>query len=288
MTEADGRSLGADHGSAGTGAGKSADELRYSQSLERGLAILRCFERDRLLLGIAQIADQVHMSRSTTHRYVITLVALGYLEQDSSRKYRLGLGVTDLGMAAIEGSSLRAVARPLLEQLGAQSSFAAGLAVLDGPDVCWLDTVAGSSRHRNPEMALPQVGSRSPAHHTAEGRVLVAFQPRALREDLVAEMEPAAQDHASGNARSLRAELASIRRRGFAVLEEKTAGVISLAAPVRDGSDRAVAALGVTAGSETISPRELVTIVVSSVVDCAERLSALLSDQDNRGGAPMR
>jgi DNA-binding IclR family transcriptional regulator len=42
------------------------------------------------------------MSRSTTHRYVITLVALAYLEQGASRKYRLGLKVTDLGMAALK------------------------------------------------------------------------------------------------------------------------------------------------------------------------------------------
>jgi hypothetical protein len=35
-------------------------------------------------------ATRLGMSRSTTHRYVITLVALGYLEQGASRKYRLG------------------------------------------------------------------------------------------------------------------------------------------------------------------------------------------------------
>ena len=54
-------------------------EPRYSQSLERGLAILGCFTPKRPLLGIADIADELGMRRSTTHRYVITLVALGYL-----------------------------------------------------------------------------------------------------------------------------------------------------------------------------------------------------------------
>src|SRR5664279_1954029 len=77
----------------------SLREPRYSQSLERGLAILGCFTPKRPVLGIADIADDLGMSRSTTHRYVITLVALGYLEQGASRKYRLGLKVTDLGIA---------------------------------------------------------------------------------------------------------------------------------------------------------------------------------------------
>src|SRR5258708_38071732 len=68
---------------------------RYSQSLERGLAILGCFTSEHPVMGIADIADELGMSRSTTHRYVTTLLALGYLEQGRSRKYRLRLRVTD-------------------------------------------------------------------------------------------------------------------------------------------------------------------------------------------------
>lgn len=52
----------------------SLREPRYSQSLERGLAILGCFTPQRPVLGIADIADELGMSRSTTHRYVITCV----------------------------------------------------------------------------------------------------------------------------------------------------------------------------------------------------------------------
>jgi IclR family pca regulon transcriptional regulator len=48
----------------------SLREPRYSQSLERGLAILSCFTPTRPVLGIADIADHLGMSRSTTHRYV--------------------------------------------------------------------------------------------------------------------------------------------------------------------------------------------------------------------------
>lgn len=90
----------------------SLREPRYSQSLERGLAILGCFTPQRPVLGIADIADELGMSRSTTHRYVITLVALGYLEQGASRKYRLGLRVTDLGMSTLNSTGLREHSHP--------------------------------------------------------------------------------------------------------------------------------------------------------------------------------
>ncbi len=103
-----------------------------SQSLERGLAILGCFTPKRPVLGIADIADELGMSRSTTHRYVITLVALGYLEQGASRKYRLGLRVTDLGMSALNSTGLREHAHPYLEELRQRTSYTTSLGVLDG------------------------------------------------------------------------------------------------------------------------------------------------------------
>src|ERR1700680_1365122 len=117
----------------------SLREPRYSQSLERGLAILGCFTPERPVLGIADIADDLGMSRSTTHRYVITLVALGYLEQGASRKYRLGLRVTNLGMSALNSTGLREHAHPYLEELRQRTSYTTSLAVLDGSDIVYID-----------------------------------------------------------------------------------------------------------------------------------------------------
>src|SRR3979411_2880144 len=117
----------------------SLREPRYSQSLERGLAILGCFTPARPVLGIADIADHLGMSRSTTHRYVITLVALGYLEQGASRKYRLGLRVTDLGMSALNSTGLREHSHSYLEELRQSTSYTVNLAVLDGPEILYVD-----------------------------------------------------------------------------------------------------------------------------------------------------
>src|SRR5580658_10730907 len=117
----------------------SLREPRYSQSLERGLAILGCFTPEKPVLGIADIADDLGMSRSTTHRYVITLVALGYLEQGASRKYRLGLHVTDLGMSALNSTSLREHSQPYLDELRRRTGYTINLAVLDGPEILYID-----------------------------------------------------------------------------------------------------------------------------------------------------
>jgi hypothetical protein len=60
-----------------------------SSSLIAGFNILAAYKPGVTLLGIAELADKAEMSRSTTHRYVRTLVTLGQLEQDpATRKYR--------------------------------------------------------------------------------------------------------------------------------------------------------------------------------------------------------
>src|ERR1700742_3319747 len=154
----------------------SLREPRYSQSLERGLAILGCFTPSRPVLGIADIADELGMSRSTTHRYVITLVALGYLEQGASRKYRLGLRVTDLGMSALNSTGLREHAQPYLEELRQRTSYTVSLAVLDGPEILYVDRARGFRRGQGPGVDV-RTGSRLPAYCTAMGKLLLANLP---------------------------------------------------------------------------------------------------------------
>ena len=70
----------------------SLQEPRYSQSLGRGLGILERFSPRERVLGVSELADRLGMTRSTTHRYVVTLEKLGFLVQMSGRKYRPTLG----------------------------------------------------------------------------------------------------------------------------------------------------------------------------------------------------
>jgi hypothetical protein len=69
------------------------DELesgRLSHSLFRGLLILALFISGEERQGVIDVARQLGLSPSTTHRYITTLVAFGLLVQDpSTRKYRL-------------------------------------------------------------------------------------------------------------------------------------------------------------------------------------------------------
>jgi len=149
------------------------------------LAILGCFTPERPVLGIADIADDLGMSRSTTHRYVITLVALGFLEQGASRKYRLGLRVTDLGMSALNSTGLREHSRPYLEELRQRTSYTTSLAVLDGPEILYVDRARSFRRGQNKIDLNLRPGSRLPAYCTSLGKVLLANLPDAEQRELI-------------------------------------------------------------------------------------------------------
>ncbi len=253
-------------------------EPRYSQSLERGLAILECFSPERPVNGNADLAEELGMSRSTTHRYVVTLTALGYLVQGKRRKYRLGLGVTELGLAAMGGTSLSEHARPFLEELGRRTGFTVAVGVLDGPEVLLVDRLRGRRRGQQ-QIDLGQApGVRLPAHCTAIGKLLLAYLPESERQKVIGEMTLAKHTPSTVTRKNaLRAELQDIGGRNLAAAEDElVSGLFSIAAPVRSASRETVAALGMDAHRSMISMEELVDALGPHLVATADRVSARL------------
>ena len=256
----------------------SLREPRYSQSLERGLAILGCFTPERPVLGIADIADELGMSRSTTHRYVITLVALGFLEQGASRKYRLGLHVTDLGMSALNSTGLSEHARPYLEELRQRTSYTVSIAVLDGPEILYVDRARSFRRGQNLIDLNLRPGSRLPAYCTSMGKVLLAYLPQAEQHELIGNMTLTRRGPNSiTSKKALRTELEHVREEGMAVNDEELAkGLYSISAPVRNESREVVAAINIAAHSSMISLEELVDALGAHLVSTADNISARL------------
>jgi DNA-binding Lrp family transcriptional regulator len=90
---------------------------RRSRSLEYGVAILECFTANRPVLRNSEIASMVGISRATTNRYLATLVELGYVEQDSKRRYLLASHAARAGMALVNTVRREIHARAVLEDL---------------------------------------------------------------------------------------------------------------------------------------------------------------------------
>lgn len=256
----------------------SLREPRYSQSVERGLAILGRFTPERPVLGIADLADDLGMRRSTAYRYVITLAALGFLEQVESRKYRLGLGVTDLGMSALSSTSLREHSHAYLEELRRRSGYTVSVAVLDGPEILYVDRARSFRRGQIRIDLNVRVGSRLPAYCTAMGKLLLAHLPDAERHKVMTQIVLSKRGpHTIASKRALLQELEQVREEGFAVAEEELAAeLIAIAAPIRAESREVVAAVNMAAHTSMISLEGLVDQLLPHLLSTADQISARL------------
>ncbi len=251
---------------------------RFSSSLQAGLAILNCFSAQQPVLGIAKLADELNMSRSTTHRYASTLVALGYLEQDQARRYRLAPRVADMGMSVLDSMALRGKAREHLRELREQTGRTASLAVLDGDQVRYVDRLRGWRRGQHAVDLDLGAGARLPAHCTAMGKVLLANLPEPEREQTISGLKLTRQGPNSiTSKRALRAELEQVRKEGVALGDEELGpGVRTIAAPVIGPDGEVVAAVGIPVPTDAFSLQELRKALGPPVIAAAKRISASL------------
>jgi len=254
-----------------------ANPAGLSQSLERGLAVLRAFTPDRPTLGISELARGLALTRSTTHRYVATLATLGYLEQDGpTRKYRLGPRVLDLGFSVLASLDLREVAAPHLRRLTDSTGHTSNLAIRDDTDVILIDRVRGRpGRYHHLEFTL-HVGSRIPAYCSATGKALLAFLPRPDLEQVLERIDLIQRGPRTlTDKRALLAELDQVRRTGIAVNDEELESALrSIASPVRARSGEVVAAVNVAVPRSPAAMSELVSRLGPTVRATANEIAA--------------
>jgi IclR family pca regulon transcriptional regulator len=256
---------------------RAAREGSYSQSLERGLEILASFNSGRTLLGVSELAREVVLSRSTTHRYVATLAALGYLEQDAgTRKYRLGPKVLDLGFAAISSMELREVSAPHLQRLSDETGHTVNMAILDGPDIVYIERCRSAQRGQNEIDLNLHVGSRLPAYCTSMGKVLLAYLSAEARDAALDGVELSQRGPNTLTRRtSLLAELRRVRESGLAINNEELAfGLRSIAVPVRGQSGDVAAAINIAVHRSWGSMDELVKRLSPPLRTTAAAISA--------------
>jgi IclR family pca regulon transcriptional regulator len=222
--------------------------INHSQSLERGLAILSSFNEVRPLLGITELATTVGLHKSTAHRYIATLTALKYLQQDlATRKYRLGPRAVDLGLAAINSMGVTRIAAPALQALSDETGHTVSMSVLDGTDIVYVVRCRSAREGRLGIDLHLHIGSRLPAYCTSMGKVLLAYQPPERLPDLIDQMDLARRGPNTLTVReALLGALHRIRQAGWSANDEELApGLRSVAVPVRDATGTVVAAINI-------------------------------------------
>ena len=139
------------------------------QSVERAFAILRALTTGPA--GVSQVAERTGLPKSTVSRLLATLVEVGAVHQsDAMGSYSLGEALIDLSSAASPSRTLASMVRPYLVGLMGEIEEVAGLAVLDGDRVYYLDQVDADHEVQ----VRDWTGESVDAHVVSSGLVLLA------------------------------------------------------------------------------------------------------------------
>src|SRR5690348_5663736 len=240
------------------------------RSVERAISILDLLAQGGWRTG-ADVARELHVHRSTALRLLGTLERHALVERDPrTARYRLGPRLAQLASVVTGELDLRAVARPVCEELATAAGETATLDVLVGDVIVPIEQATASTS----VVSVNWLGRRTPVHGTASGKAILAFGPAAVRERLLSLPLDALTPHTVTDRARLEAELDEARRTGLArTQEELEVGLDAVAAPVFGAHGEVVAALDVSGPSHRLrGALELDRLTRERAADLSRRL----------------
>ncbi|HET8560090.1 MAG TPA: IclR family transcriptional regulator C-terminal domain-containing protein [Marmoricola sp.] len=241
----------------------------FVESIARGFDVLKSF--DRPAMSLSDVAAATGLARPTARRILRTLEALGYVRSGGSG-FELTPRVLELGIGYVQSLGLWEVARPHLESLVARTHESSSIAQLDGSDIVYVARVAVPKL-----IALAvHIGTRFPAVPTSLGKVLLAgLEPDELEKALAEPSRAGVAPRWDPERVELDRVLREVRAQGWALTDEQLAsGIRSVAAPIRDGAGRVVAAANVTVHAAETPVETLREEYLPMLLETAGRISA--------------
>lgn len=259
---------------ARTAAGRSGGV----QSIDRAVAILRCFDARQPEIGTSELARRTGLSTSTVHRLLASMVENDLIRQSPDRRYRLGPLVIQLGRNGGIPSTLLDAA--LSEARAARDEVDETVGIHELLPTEQRAVVEQVESRQELRRSYTELGVPLPIVHGAPGKAMLAFLPLERREWWLSQPIDRATPTTIADPDRLRTQLSEVRAQGWAYSDaERTPGIRSVAAPVFDHTGRVVGALGFsvpTVRMDAPRARELAERIAAA----AWRVSMMLGASD--------
>ena len=205
------------------------------QSVERTFALIEQLATHPQGATLQRLAQGTGLAKSTVHRLLASLAALGYVAQDEAGdRYRLTLKMFELSSGIVNRMDIMGVAKAHLERLAQRTGEAVHLVIRDGQDIVYL-----YKAENGPMRMASRVGLRSPLYCTGVGKAILATLPPQEVEEVWARSRPQKlTGRTITDLAQLRAQLDEVRANGYAIDdEENELGVrcVAVAIPGADG-----------------------------------------------------
>ncbi|MQA05033.1 MAG: helix-turn-helix domain-containing protein [Streptosporangiales bacterium] len=244
------------------------------QSIDRAVAVLRCFGPQRPELGISELARTTGLSTSTVHRLLVAMQRNGLVRQVPGRRYTLGPLLVQLARSGLFPATVRDAAIEVMHEL--RDRFDETVAVhelLPTYERAVVDQVESRQELRRTYIEL---GAPIALPLGAPGKVMLAYVPAQVRDAILG--EPIAKVTATTvtDVAELRAQLDEIRETGYAYsYAERTPGIRTVAAALFDHTGEVVGALSIS-GPEMRMPHEHMVELAPPMAEAAWQVSVRL------------
>ncbi|MCC6674538.1 MAG: IclR family transcriptional regulator [Thermomicrobiales bacterium] len=251
------------------------------RALERALDVLDAFTIGEPELSFTELTARTGLSKGTAVRLLAVLERRGFLERSNeTERYRIGVRAFEVGSIYIQTLALEREAHRYLDALVEECHQTANLGMLDHGEIVHLLVVPS----RRPIHYSVQSGQRDDAHCTGLGKALLAGLSASELDALIADRGlPRHTERTITTTDELRAELATVRARGYAIDEEESVpGLTCIAAPIYDDRGSAAGAVSVSGqSSEFAEPNRTAyaNAVLRTANEISRRLGAAVHDE---------
>lgn len=157
----------------------STDQQYYLRTIGRALEVLDCFD-GQIPLSLKEISVRVNLPETTLFRVLLTLERHKYLQQHRDGTYQLAPKLI-FGWLVQAADHVRVIARPELERLANTFDETVSLSYLYDDRIHVLDCIETFHEIR----MTNKIGRVLPPHCSAMGKVITAFQDRALADRIL-------------------------------------------------------------------------------------------------------
>ena len=250
---------------------KQKENKKYN-AIEKAILTLLVLSGEKPSWGVRELSQTLGFSPATVQRILKSFRDYGFVKQDSqTRKYHLG-NVFYRFLAPLQGvNQVTRGARVYMEQVAEQTRETVHLNIPEDNHRICIDTLESPM----PLRAGMPLGHTSPLHAGASAKCLLAFaSPEFVATYLSSPDLEQLTDNTVVDVAALKAELVTIRRRGYAQsLGERTPGLGSLSAPVLNHQGKIIASLSLALPEIRFSQKDHRQACISALVTAAQAFS---------------
>lgn len=239
------------------------------RSAERMFDLLEIIAVQRTPIGLTELAERAHLSKTTTHRLMKTMCIRRYAEKADNSKYFLGPKVIELASYHIGHLELHQIAMPLLAELYSRYQMTVYLGKLVQNKIIYTELMSEKFTLEN-----AHDGMGIPVYPSAIGKcLLAALSGDELDELLYRYPLEKYTDKTITDPAEYKRHLKTVRTNGWAINDgESLKDIRFIAAPVYDFTGASIAGISMSGSIDEI-PDERISSIAEAVMDVAAVIS---------------